>query len=241
MSTRTGVALALGAAALLLAVGCSSSGGHVAAGGPATTEPAMAPDCPAPPATTVGSAVAGEGGGDPGGSLAPSPDFALMAVVETYGQAHPDTYGGTWLDPSQAGDPIVVGFTADVDTRRTELMAARAGPNDVVMITPTLPPLATTVGDAVWPVQVVQVSHTVEEEQATQQGVSAFAQAEGRDLGINGVGSGPSGGRVEVDLTTVTDQARRLLAERFGDAVCVAQVGPFTPVGGSATVGSAVP
>ena len=211
----------------LAAVACSGSRTEISTAG--STDPSassasadLAPECPPQVFAPPMSVVAG-GSND---SLPPSmqnPSEALMSVITTYGQDHADTYGGLWIDRTQPDSPITVGFTADVDQRRAELLATRAGDHDVALVEPTMPALATTVGDAGWPVVVVQVRHSEQQLRATQDQVMALGQDTLQQMGMSGVGANEQSGYVEMGLVTVTDDLRRDLAARFGDEVCVRQ------------------
>jgi hypothetical protein len=239
-------AMVTGLVALGALTACSSSQTEVSSGA-GNSDPAssgLAPECEAQVFSPPGSAVSGTDGGtnDTPPPEVQNPDIALMSVITTYGQDHADTYGGMWIDRTQPGSPITVGFTEDIDQRRTELLATRAGDHDVEMIHPTMPPLATTVGESGWPVIVVQVRHSEKELTAIQDQVMALGDETLRQLGMSSAGANQQSGYVEMGLVTVTDDARRLLGGRFGDDVCVRQQNAMSignePVDGS--VGGAV-
>lgn len=64
-----------------------------------------------------------------------NPDEAFMTAVVEYGQAHPDQFGGLWIDRDAFGT-VVIAFTDDLDTRRAELaeLVPAGTPYDVVQV-----------------------------------------------------------------------------------------------------------
>ena len=64
-----------------------------------------------------------------------NPDEAFMSAVVEYGRAHPDEFGGLWIDRDAFGT-VVIAFTDDLDTRRAELadLVPDGTPYDVVQV-----------------------------------------------------------------------------------------------------------
>lgn len=166
------------------------------------------------------------------------PDVAqpLFGVLRRYGEAHPDTFGGSWIANAYGGT-IVMAFTDDPGPHREAIASLVAQPDDpvVVMTAPvtaddgsvvTTDPPTTTVAEAGTTVDVVQVANAEADLNAIQQQVMpAFDDGA---LSIMSTGTSTMINRVSIGVAfdepdpAELDAARRLVAERLPvDAVCV--------------------
>ena len=67
-----------------------------------------------------------------------NPGDEVVGVLVTYGQEHPDTYAGFWIDRNKGG-ALVLAFTDDPRPHLEAILARGPSPNDVEMVSPRPP------------------------------------------------------------------------------------------------------
>lgn len=238
---------ALALALAILVAGCGGNRGVTTGSSP--LDAACSP-APTYTVTTLKPSADNPFGVDP----ATNPPSRLQMVVMAYGRDNPDDFVGVFVDPSSRPYPLTVGFTKDIDRHRSELLQRREQLGDVGIAVPasgtpqsTSPP-STRVSDAGWPINVVYMPLTKNEQDLLRPEVQDFLDGEGKDIGGMIVASRHTDGRIHVGVPAISDHARQLVTARFNDRVCLETVtadGPRNPPNTSAkgpwTVASAVP
>lgn len=171
------------------------------------------------------------------------PDEVVSGTIMAYGNSHPDTFAGGWIDRDHGGT-VVVGFTDAPEAHRDAIAAlpldpsassefsATTGPppseaGESAALSPSSVDLG-TVADSGVVFDVVQTLFTRDDIAALQD--EAMDALEGRGLTVWGVGQDLSNNRVSIDLDVPDDAARRIVAEEFPvHAVCVSGSGPYVP------------
>lgn len=221
--------------ALLLVVpaGCGSDGGEVGTGASTTTAPGpggggdrleLCSDVV--PFTTDVIGTLGAMG---------NVDTIFMGVIAAYGQEHPDTYGGHWID-RDAGGTVVVAFTDDPEPHLEALRRRR--PSDAVDTGthPTdsagndgRPPIVDDrpIGEWDQTFDVVQVHHTERELRDAEDAASGALELAGVE--VTGWGTDITRNTISVDVEHISqellDEAAPDVAEVVPlDMICIAGV-----------------
>lgn len=160
----------------------------------------------------------------------PEPDPVLVSVLETYGRDHPEAWAGLWLTPTDGKDNVSVGIVGDVDAHRDAILERSAQPGDVQVVHPAPSTNTTTVGESSFTVEVMPATRTLAELEQLQRQIGDETTSGAMPLEFSALSVDHPTNVVRVGMPDPTDDARRLLAERYdASAICVEEMARFSP------------
>lgn len=210
------------------------------------TVPVLVPDCPglapdaksrsapAEPPTTHGPISPNLGQVSGAQRPRPNPPPVMFEVINGYALYKAgDEYVDTWLDPTQPDDPIVVAFTDHIDQHRAALLASRPSASDPPVTgqaldrSGSMPPNTrltntTTLAESGWPIQVIQLNDPASRFRGLRTRAILFGHTLPSELDFVASNNVNQDNRLEIGLSTITDDVRQALSNRLGaDKICL--------------------